>query len=314
MDSKQVRKILKATVPILIVTLAIYFFTMALSRNWEQIKDISLRPNGFSVIGILFLIASVLSSGLLWGKILNKLDSERHINRRDAIRIHCASWLLKYIPGQTGSYLNKLSWGGKKGYSKKALTNSFIYENALLIFASILITVPVLLVAIGNKFSDNSSLFLPLLLTLPLLLVLNKNVFYRVVNAVFQKMRKQTISKDLFLSTKQISILQLEFIIPRVLNGAGFVFIAASLLPVEPSMYIPLGATYVLAGIVGVLAIFVPSGIGVREAVIVLFASAYFTPAEAVLISVASRFYATVADIGVLGIYVLLNKGKIAQQ
>lgn len=298
----------------LIIALTAYFFSKALIRNWHQVQDISLVPNTQSIIGMLLLVLSVVSSGLLWGKVLNKIVPEKHISRLDAVRIHLVSWLLKYIPGQAGSLVNKISWGSKNGYSKKAITNSFIYENALLIFASILPTAPIILIALGNKFSNNLSLFAPLLFVVPLFLIVHQGIFYKLVNWLFMRLKKQTISKDLFLHTKDIAALQLEFILPRILNGAGFVFIAASLLPVEPHMYLPLGAIYVLAGIVGVLAIFVPSGLGVREAVIVLFASAYFTPAEAVVISVAARFYATIADMGIFGLYLILNKGKLAQQ
>lgn len=314
MNKKQIVNIVRRVLPILVVSLTVYFFAKALNRNWQQIQDISLRPNMLSVVGMLLLIASVIVSGQLWGKILNKIVPDNHIGILDSIRIHTASWLLKYIPGQAGSYLNKISWGTKKGYTKKALTNSFIYENALLLFASVILAGPVILIALSDRIGGDLGLFAPLLFVVPLILILNKNIFYKVVNALFMRLKKQSISSDLFLSTKQIASLQLEFLIPRILNGAGFVFIAASILNVEPYMYIPLAAIYIIAGIIGVLAIFVPSGLGVREAVIVLLASAYFTPAEAVIISVAARFYATIADLGLLGIYLVLNKGKITQQ
>ena len=50
-------------------------------------------------------------------------------------------------------------------------------------------------------------------------------------------------------------------------------------------MWLPFAAAYVLAGAIGILAIFVPSGIGVREAIIVLVLSQYIPVAQAIVIS-----------------------------
>jgi uncharacterized membrane protein YbhN (UPF0104 family) len=307
---KPVRKVL----PFLVVAITVFFFARALGRNWGEVQQISFTPNLASAIGVICFMASVIVSGILWSGILNKLVTSKHIGWVDGVRIHTASWLLKYIPGQAGSYLNKLAWGVKNGYSKKALTNSFIYENALLLFASIIISVPVVIAVLSSRFSENLTLFAPLLVAVPLVLVLHQNTFYKVTNFIFKKLKNQTISKDLFLRTEQIAFLQLEFLLPRILTGVGFVWIASSLVYVAPSDYVPLAVIYILAGVVGLLAIFVPSGLGVREAVIVLLASAYMTPAQAVVVSIAARFYATIADLLLAGVYLVLNKGRINQQ
>lgn len=309
-DKSFVRKV----VPYVVVGITLYFFARALSRNWADVQEISLVPNGLSVLGVLLLMLSVLTSGLLWGKIVNLLVPSKHINQLDAVRIHTALWLLKYIPGQAGSYLNKISWASKRGYSKKAITNSFIYENALLLFAAIILTLPVIFAVLSDRFSSNLTLFAPLLVAVPLVLILHRDVFYKITNTLFKKLKNQTISKDLFLRTEQIAWLQFQFLVPRALTGVAFVAIAASLVPVSTTDFIPLAVIYILAGVVGLLAIFVPSGLGVREAVIVLLASAYMSPAEAVVVSVAARFYATVADLALAGVYLLLNKGKLRQQ
>lgn len=311
---KRIKSYIKTVAPFVVVAMTVFFFARALGKNWSEVQQISFTPNINSAIGVLCLMASVIVSGILWAKILNKLVPSQHIKLIDGVRIHTASWLLKYIPGQAGSILNKLSWGTKEGYSKKALTNSFIYENALLLFASIIISVPVVLTVLSSRFTENLTLFAPLLIAVPLVLVLHQNTFFKVTNFIFSKLKKQTISKDLFLRTEQIAFLQLEFLVPRLLTGAGFVWIATSLVQVAPADYVSLGVIYILAGVVGLLAIFVPSGLGVREAVIVLLASAYMSPAQAVVVSIAARFYATIADLLLAGVYLALNKGRINQQ
>jgi len=298
--------VLRRSVAILVVSIAVYFFAKSLGRNWVEVQSISLRPDIYSVLGVLCFMSSVLLSSILWSHVMKKIMPSKPVSVKDAVRVHTASWLLKYVPGQAGSYVNKVSWGSRNGYSKKAITNSFIYENALLLFGSLILSVPVIITVLSGRFSQNLALFVPLLVVVPLVLVLHQGVFYKITNTIFQKLRGQTIAKDLFLRTEQIALLQLEFLLPRILIGVGFVLIARSLVPFGVEAYIPLAAIYILAGVIGLLAIFVPSGLGVREAVIVLLASAYMSPAEAVVVSVAARFYATIADVGLAAIYGLL--------
>jgi uncharacterized membrane protein YbhN (UPF0104 family) len=67
---------------------------------------------------------------------------------------------------------------------------------------------------------------------------------------------------------------------------------------------------YTLAGIAGTAAIFVPSGIGVREGVIVGLLSSVMAPEEALLAAVTARAVSVVADllpIGVLAGYSLVR-------
>ena len=128
-------------------------------------------------------------------------------------------------------------------------------------------------------------------------------------------MRRDRFVESDFLSGVSIFKFQIEYLLPRLLNGIGFVLLAISILPtVEPSMYIGLAATYIFAGIIGMLAIFIPGGIGVRESIIVLLASSYMPVEQAIILSLVARLYTTVADIGVGLIYLSLNKWRIIQQ
>ncbi len=251
---------------------------------------------------------SIISSGVLWGKIVDKL-TEANIPAREAIRVHLASWLLKYIPGQAGSLINKIAWGRKRDLDGKKITASFIYENVFLLLASTVPTIPILLVALGNKFRESGTLFLPLLIAVPFVaIVLSPWFFTKAINFFFKLAKKQKLKREEMLNSQDNIKYFLLFIIPRIINGAAFVFVAESLINISPSQYLIFASIYVLAGIVGVLAIFVPSGLGVREAVIVLFASAYIPVEQAVLLALVSRFYATVSDILAAMVYLYLKR------
>ncbi len=309
---KQAKRLVFRLLPWIVIGIVVYFFAVTLSRNWDKVAAVSLEFSWLHVLASLCFVGAVVVSGLLWGKLLGRLSSVQ-ISTRDAIRIHCASWLLKYVPGQVGSLVNKLLWGTKQGISKKTVTASFLYENILLVLASAALSLPVLAL-FGQQLGSDGSLFLPLLFILPLLIVLRASVFYGVLNYILRLVHKAPFSKTDALSTRGLAMYFVGYLIPRLLNGIGFVCVAAALFSVTPDMYVGLIAIYALAGVIGLLAIFVPSGIGVREAVIVALASAYFPTEQAIILSLVARFYATIADIGVGAVYLVLNNGRIKQQ
>ena len=307
---RSIRKIL----PTIIIGATVYFFINTLARNWDNVRHISFSPDIYSVTSLALFVLAIVISGYLWGVVLNSISSSGRISIRDSIRIHSASWLLKYIPGQAGSYINKVVWGVKNGFSKETITLSFIYENVLLLFASILPTVPLLLLLMSDNIKTSYGLFLPLLIAVPLLLVMNKRVFHGIVNFLSKKLWKKEIGSDQFIPTNKLIKMQFWYILPRIITGVGFVLLAQSLFTITSDMYIPLAAIYILAGIIGILAIFVPSGIGVREAVIVALASFYFSIEQAIILSIVARLYATVADVGIFGVYLYLNNWRLAQR
>ncbi len=308
------RKIINNVFFLAVLVVVGYFFSTSLGNNWEKVKDIQLQFNVLSIIALVLLAGTILLSGYLWGLILQTLSGKK-LPAVEAMRVQALSWLLKYIPGQVGSLISKIVWGKKNGYSKKLILVTYIYENTFLLLASL---VPAAIILLSNSglskvFLDNKlALVLPMVAVLPLLLIANKKSFSFMFNFLFAAFTKQHIASDQFLSTGSTLKLQLAFLLPRVLNAVAFVCIAATFLPISASSYLPLGAAYVLAGAVGIMAIFVPSGIGVRELVIVLFASAYLPIEQAVILSLVARLYSTLAD-GLVAIFYFATRNFKAE-
>lgn len=302
--AKHVLKIVRRVLPWVIIGAVGYFMAGTLARNWSTIQSYDLKPNGYSVAGTLFFVVAVMSTGWLWGRLLARLTG-KPVKGYEAVRVQISSWLLKYVPGQVGSFVGKLSWGKAAGYPQKQITVSFVYENVLLINSSLLLSLPILALLFFDRLGANLGMLAPALVAIPLLILSHKPVFYRVANTILTRAKKEPIEKESLLGFRELVGQHLLFMVPRIINAVGFVLIAASITHVTPSMWLGLGATYILAGIIGILALFVPSGIGVREGVIILFASAYFPVEVATLIALLARFYATIAD----GILALLYYG-----
>jgi len=291
-----------ATTLILLAVAALFW--RALADNWAEVEAQNLQFTWPMVAAVVVFAVAVPVSGLLWGQIVNQLSRSTKISPREAMAVHSASWLLKYIPGQVGSLGNKGLWGTKKGISRTLIVITFIYENVFLQLASIIPSVVILLVSLGVTVFQNNVLtvVLPLLAIVPLIAVLNRRLFHGVMSFASRRFLKQELPSEFFLPTGSTILYLGEFTLPRLINGVGFVLVAASFMQVPAEHWLPLGAAYVLAGAIGILAVFVPSGLGVREAVIFLFALQYMTPAQAVILSLLSRLLSTIAD-GVVAVF-----------
>ncbi|HJM04509.1 MAG TPA: lysylphosphatidylglycerol synthase domain-containing protein [Candidatus Saccharimonadaceae bacterium] len=289
----------------IVVVLALWFFYSALSKNLSSLETISFSITPLVIVAIIMFILAVVSSGLIWGSLLGKLI-QKSIGYSEAVSVHVTSWLLKYIPGQAGSYLSKVVWGGDRGVSKKSISVSFIYENTLTVMASVLLSIPVIFI-FSSELGSNLTTLIPLLAAAPLLIIFIRPLFHRMLNFLSKILKRKELQQSDFLSPRDLVVFQGAYLIPRVINGLAFLLIAISLLSVEPYMYVAIASSYILASIVGLLAFFVPSGIGVREAVIVLTLSTYFGVEQAIVLAVVARLYTTIADGLLFLVYIVIK-------
>ncbi len=303
------RLVLRVVATVIVLGVVLWFFVSSLMSNWERVQEIEFSPGLATVAGIVLWVAAVPLSGWLWASTLRAMKPSLTISTRDAIATHCLSWVLKYIPGQVGSFANKVVWASRRGISKALVSLSFVYENVMLQLVSIVPAVVILLFAVGGEFflENPATLLLPLLALVPLVLVAVGPVFRPATTWLARKVLRREIDQDSFLSSGSTLALLVGYVLPRVLNGAGFVLIALDVTDVPLHAALPLAAAYVLAGAIGILAIFVPSGLGVREAVIVLIASQFIPLADAIVLSLLARLYATIADAFVAALYFALR-------
>lgn len=298
------RRLLRWAVTIPVLALVTALFARTLSDNWDQVREEDVAFDWRMVVAVVLFAVAVPVSGALWGRIVNQL-STRPVSTIDAVAVHCSSWLLKYVPGQVGSVLNKVTWGQRRGISRTLVLITFIYENVFLQLVSIVPTVAILLVATGfGVFGDNAStVLLPLLILVPLVVIANRRWFRAILSLATRRILKSELPDELFLPTAHVLRYLALFAVPRILNGIGFVLVVQAFDPVGADTWLPLGASYVLAGAIGILAVFVPSGLGVRESIIVVFASEYVPTSQAILIAVVVRLLTVIADLGVLLAY-----------
>jgi len=282
------KQIIRLAVPVSIFI----FLGYKLAGNWNNIKKYDLSINWLLFLtSLIVLDITVIFAGWIWKIILEKVASKK-IGFKTALQIHIWSWLLRYIPGKISSLLGKIYLANKNfGVSKKSLIIVSAYEYTFLIIASF---------TIGSYAFLNTSffiiaLFLPIIL-LPFIL---PKIFYPILNRV---PTQEKISPQ-----KIITILPFYFI-NRAGVGAAFFLMASSITGLKPEQAFFSGSAYVLATIIGLLAIITPNGLGVREGALTIILSTIMSQELAITLAISSRAWSVLADILLVPILILHKK------
>lgn len=292
---------------LLILVIIFWFLAGRISDGLQQAADVLQKLHWQLFVATGLFTSAVVVSGVLWGGLVNILGSHPPIKSSEAIRVHSLAWLFKYFPGQGGGVISKVLWGKKNGIERKAVLTSVLYENIFLASSSIILSVPFLGFTILTEISGKGSLLIPLLLAISVFPLLVPQFFSRVLAVGLKLIGREPPTSDLALSIKNVLKNQLIFLIPRLINGLGFVLIASIF--ITPNLFdtIQLSGAYILGGIIGILAFFVPSGIGVREAVIVIGAGSVLGTDFAIAAAIIARVCATAGDVLVALIYGILK-------
>ena len=129
------------------------------------------------------------------------------------------------------------------------------------------------------------------------------NFFLRILEKVIHK-------KDMEIPITYGEMIKvvLMFIGNWVIVGVGFYMLTCSIYPIPMSEMLYSAGIFGLSCIIGILAIFAPSGLGVREGILVLGLGLIMPEEYAVIISIVSRLWMTVSELALIGIAFVVNQ------
>jgi hypothetical protein len=223
---------------------------------------------------------------------------------------------MRYIPG-VGSFIYKMNWASNKEIPKSLTVIAIFYDIAFLQLASIIGGASIILLISGPRLIEESvfaSAMTVVMLSL-LAIVLSRPVFSWLLKYLGGGRigGKSKISSFQLLSEGRSLLFVIEFLIPRIINGVGAALVAWALFHPPTEELLLIGAAYVIAGAIGILAFFTPSGLGVREGTLVVILSATGTMlVDSIFLALMLRLLATLADLVVAAALAALTaiKGK----
>ena len=304
-DSK-IRITKSSIIKIVLFIVSIIFIARYIHSNWSMLGnkdwDIQWRFVLFAIFGMWI---TFLLSALFWQGILATLGAE--INYVQAWRTYYPPLLGKYIPGKVWAILGLAYFAVREGVSTEiaGVAAGLFQISALPGFSlAFLITVPFWSLA-----PSQLQIILALSAVLAIVIVSHPRILFPVLNFIFRTTQKPEIE----VNAHPLQIYRLLVVFSTAVSlvyGIAFTVFVRSLTLPNLSDYPMIAGSFCLAILLGLISIFVPAGMGVREGVLLAILSRQLSPDLAILITIGSRLWFTVAEVSFVVISWLLLRGK----
>lgn len=291
----------------ILIYLSLIFLVVYLFRyNYVDLKGIRFNYWYLS-LSCIFLWIGFIASALAWRKCL--VLHNMPVSGVKAVVSHGLSVFAKFIPGKVWVVLGRASKVSSEGVSLKTASYASLKEQLVYIWLGLALGSFFLLFQNGNW----ELLLIVFTLFLGLTVFNLSDWFRRLVALAYKKITKHEFDIPR-ISAKEIIALAGSVAIYWVLWSAGFWFFTKSIIAdISPfvAFAFPLSVT------LGLLAIIVPGGLGVREGLMVVGLTALGTPIDvAATISIAARLWFLSGEIFIflLGLSINISQKRCLQR
>jgi glycosyltransferase 2 family protein len=253
-------------------------------------------------LALVLMTSAVVWYSVSWSLVLGLIRSERLFNLK-LIRFCLTTWPARYIPGTVPYHAARVLLASRLGVSKRAVGTSILYELVLGVSSATLIGFACVLFASGgSQVGDAYVLVVLPLAALPLLL--QPGILLPVVNRMLLLLRREGFAREDVLDRRQTAVALISYCLVHLFNGLAFwvLITAVTDSPVGPVLAL---GVFSLASAAGVAVLFVPSGIGVREVVLVGLLSSQLSTTDALLVAGSARAVTVLADLTPLALIML---------
>ena len=267
------------------------------SVNFEFQPLILLLAMGF--FGIYKIALS-----LIWHLITIK--SKANIPLEKAMIAWYYSLLGKYIPGKIFLLGGRLYFYQLEGKSKKTIAFCFLVENICTLLGAaflFILSLPFVDLPIIRDYQFGVMAFVVILL-----IAIHPRILEFLINRALYAFKRDSI--HFYISYKDILQLVAFSIVNWFIVGIGFFLLVNSVYPVSVEHIFYMAGTFGLSVIIGILSFFAPSGIGVREGVMI-FALQFIMPeGAAIIVSLLSRIWTTIPELLIIAFAYVYAKAK----
>lgn len=234
----------------------------------------------------------------IWTVLLRSLGARNVGYSKDLIYIYAKSWLGRYIPGTAPWILGKIYFAAQKGISKNKLAVSSLLEAALQIIVQMLFALSLL---VFDSRLDIVSMDMKVVIAVAILccvIVLIPAVFNWIVARAYKLIKRKSLPLEHYADTATVSKGFGLYTVGSIISSLSLFFIAKTVYPELPydQIFFVMGVG-TLAGAVSMLAVFAPSGIGVREGIQLALLSLIMPTEIALVVTVVTRLWSVVIDL-----------------
>jgi len=263
----------------LLLLVGFVFVLFRLHSLWHdahiRFGDINWLP--FLAAGLIAILA-VVATAWIWLLVVRRLGARP---RPRWVGIFFEAQLAKYIPGSVWHYAGRAALVGGEGLPLRVTTFSVSIELAASVLAALVV---------GGLVVGVWGLVCTAVIAAVLLAVASQL-------PVPSALRKRTAdAPNSVVGT--VALVALLYVAVTFALGAAFWLTARALLPTKSDQLGFYAGAFALAWVIGLVAVFAPVGLGVREAILVALLRNKIGTADALMIAVAFRGLLTIVDVG----------------
>jgi uncharacterized membrane protein YbhN (UPF0104 family) len=292
-------------VPVLAV-LSLAFMCYALASRLLGLHGAASLSPGYLLLGIVFMTAAVVALGMTWIELLERLGGRRS-PRGPLLRAFFYCWLGRYIPGTIPFLVMRVEATRRLGYSRAVVVASIAYEQVLQIGVALTVSLALLMMAFGPRAAGFAAYGLILIPLAAAGVCLHPRVLASLANRAARLRGRPEITDELLLTGHAMMRVAAMYAAAVLVNGLGFYFVLRAVAPVSLAEFPAACGAYNLAGVLGILAIFVPSGLGVREGVVTALVGLHQPLEVAATAALLSRAAAVIADVVPAGLLLVTD-------
>lgn len=283
----------KAALRVAALLIALGFLAALVASQWQALRTFEwqIRP-GWLLLSFTLLALGALLELSVWRFLLAGLGGR--LRWRRAAETWFLSNIVRYIPGNIWQFLGMAELAADDGVSRLTTFASIAVHQVLNMAVGIVLAA--LYFALVGEAGWLDALR-PFLLLAPLGLILcHPRLLERTLNGLLAAFKRPPVAVT--LTWPQIALALLAYAGVWLTTGSGFASLAASITPVTPAQFGALVATWAAAYVVGYLSLLTPSGLGVREGVMILLLTPFFPAPVPTLIALAARLWTVLGELG----------------
>lgn len=293
-----VKAFLSVVIPVLFYVLFILFLILYIkSLDFDQLKNINIAweyiliATGF---GLFFRYWGVF----IWIVLLRSLGAEDLGSKIRLTYVYAKSWLGRYIPTPAAWMMGKVYFASKHGISRNKLAVSSLLEGALQILVVTMLSFTMLIFDKRLDVVDAQFKLLMFGVICAGVVMMTPRVFNWTISTMYKVVKKKRFETEHYVNKRIILKGALLYVVGALVSGLSLFFIAKSVYPTlgYDTLIFVMGVGN-LAGAVSMLAVFAPSGIGVREGIQLVLLSLIMPREYALVITIATRLWGIAVDL-----------------
>jgi hypothetical protein len=284
---------LKKVVRLVALLVALVFMAALLASQWQALQSYQWQFRPMWLIPSFALLAAAWLLELsVWRFLLAGLGGRLRWQR--AAQTWFLSTIVRYIPGNIWQFLGMAELAADDGVSRVATFASIGVHQVLGTLVGFVLAATYFALAGQDAWPETLR---ALLWLAPLLLILcSPPILRRSLNWLLRLLKRPPI--DVTLTWGQVGAAMLGYAGVWLLMGSGFAFLAGSITPITPAQFAALVAAWAAAYVIGYLSLLTPSGLGVRELVMIVLLTPLFPAPVPTVIALAARVWMVFVEIG----------------